>query len=79
MVKSWHPCLVQRLAEDSAGAIHKVHQGMWRNQEGGWEDTDKGQWPRGLGKIIAIFCSVPGELKEAIPIRSLVGTPKDSD
>lgn len=49
---------------------------MRRNQEGGWEDTDKGQWPRGLGEIIAIFCSVPGELKEAVPIRSLVGTTK---
>lgn len=43
------------------------------------EDTDKRQWPRGLGEIIVIFCSVPGELKEAVPISSLVGTTKDSD
>lgn len=67
------------LGRGFSGAIHKVHHGMRRNQDGGWEDTDKGQWPRGLGETIAIFCSVPGELKEAVPISSLVGTTKDSD
>lgn len=41
--------------------------------------TDKGQWPRGLGEMIAILCSVSGELKEAVPIRSLVGMTKDND
>ena len=41
--------------------------------------TDKGQWPRGLGEMIAIFCSVSAELKEAVPIRSLVGMTKDND
>lgn len=77
MVRSWHLCLVQRLAEDSAGAIHKVHHGMQRNQEGGWEDLE--QRPRGLGEMIAIFCSGSGELKKAVPIRSLVGMTKDND